>query len=102
MKQKRLVGNFVHISALIINFEIKLLIPIIKCRLSKREFTLLPRGAFGIGLETGRLLVQRGASVSVCDIQEDALKQLETTLRVSNDRLFARTVVARKCKDVED
>lgn len=58
-------------------------------------------GASGIGLETVKLLVQRGASVSVCDIQEDALEQLETTLNVSKDRLLVRKVDVRMRENVD-
>lgn len=58
-------------------------------------------GASGIGLETAGLLLQRGACVSVCDIQEDALAQLRTTLACGIDRLLVQRVDVRNRTDVE-
>lgn len=58
-------------------------------------------GASGIGLETARLLLQRGGCVSICDIQEEALSHLQTTLSCNPDSFLAQRVDVRNRKSVE-
>ncbi|KAI0545925.1 3-alpha--hydroxysteroid dehydrogenase [Xylaria curta] len=59
-------------------------------------------GASGIGLETVRLLIGRGASVSVCDIQETALQELTESFQSQKDVLYVQKVDVRNRKEVED
>lgn len=59
-------------------------------------------GASGIGLETVRLLISRGASVSVCNIQDIALQDLADSFQHQKDVLHVQRVDIRKRKEVKD
>ncbi|KAL6822583.1 3-alpha--hydroxysteroid dehydrogenase [Trichoderma sp. SZMC 28015] len=59
-------------------------------------------GASGIGRETALLLIRRGAIVSVCDIHEANLKQLEHDLQDQQHRLYSQRVDVRNRREVED
>ncbi|KAF1943874.1 3-alpha--hydroxysteroid dehydrogenase [Clathrospora elynae] len=57
--------------------------------------------ASGIGLETARLLASKGAKLSLADVQEKPLKDLEVELQQSGVQVIAHVVDVSKRKDVE-
>ena len=57
--------------------------------------------ASGIGLETAKLFASKGAKLSLADIQEKPLKELEAELQKSGAEVMSRVVDVSKRTDVE-
>jgi len=57
--------------------------------------------ASGIGLETAKLFASKGAKLSLADIQEKPLKELEAELQKSGVEIMSRVVDVSKRADVE-
>lgn len=58
--------------------------------------------ASGIGLETARLLARKGAKLSLADVQEKPLKDLESELLQTNPNIMAEVVDVTSRKSVEN
>lgn len=59
------------------------------------ESVFVVGGASGIGLETARYFLERGAAVTIIDVDADKVAQAEKTLTRSGNRLFARAADVR-------
>ncbi|KAF4967333.1 hypothetical protein FSARC_5099 [Fusarium sarcochroum] len=70
--------------------------------LLKGKAFAITESASGIGLETVHLLISRGASVSVCDIQDEALEKLSESYRSQKGTMHVQRVDVRNRKEVED
>ncbi|CAN9423315.1 unnamed protein product [Alternaria sp. RS040] len=57
--------------------------------------------ASGIGLETARLFASKGAKLSLADVQEKPLKDLESELRTAGAQVMIQVVDVSKRADVE-
>jgi NAD(P)-dependent dehydrogenase (short-subunit alcohol dehydrogenase family) len=58
--------------------------------------------ASGMGLETARLFASKGAKLSLADVQEKALKEIEEELQKSGAQVMSRVVDVSKRQSVED
>ena len=58
--------------------------------------------ASGMGLETARLFASKGAKLSLADVQEKALKDIEEELSKSGAQVMSRVVDVSKRQPVED
>lgn len=59
------------------------------------ESVFVVGGASGIGLETARYFLERGAAVTIVDVNADKVAQAERTLMPSGNRLLARAADVR-------
>lgn len=67
----------------------------------KDKVIVITGAASGIGLETARLLASKGAKLSLADVQEKLLKELEAELQQSGAEVTAHVVDVRDRKTVE-
>lgn len=68
----------------------------------KDRVIVLTGAASGMGLETARLFASKGAKLSLADVQEQPLKDLEAELTKSGAQVIVRVVDVRKRQQVED
>lgn len=67
----------------------------------KDKVIVITGAASGIGLETARLFASKGAKLSLADVQEKPLKDLEVELQQAGAQIFVQTVDVRDRKAVE-
>jgi NAD(P)-dependent dehydrogenase (short-subunit alcohol dehydrogenase family) len=67
----------------------------------KDKVIVITGAASGMGLETARLFASKGAKLSLADVQETLLKELETELTQSGAQVMARVVDVRDRKAVD-
>jgi NAD(P)-dependent dehydrogenase (short-subunit alcohol dehydrogenase family) len=67
----------------------------------KDKVIVITGAASGIGLETARLFASKGAKLSLADVQEKPLKDLEDELQQAGAQVFVQTVDVRDRKAVE-
>jgi NAD(P)-dependent dehydrogenase (short-subunit alcohol dehydrogenase family) len=67
----------------------------------KDKVIVITGAASGIGLETARLLASKGAKLSLADLQEIPLKELEAELKQAGTQVTAHIVDIRDRKAVE-
>jgi NAD(P)-dependent dehydrogenase (short-subunit alcohol dehydrogenase family) len=67
----------------------------------KDKVIVITGAASGIGLETARLFASKGAKLSLADVQEKLLKELEAELQESGTQVFTQVVDVRDRKAVE-
>jgi NAD(P)-dependent dehydrogenase (short-subunit alcohol dehydrogenase family) len=67
----------------------------------KGKVIVITGAASGIGLETARLFASKGALLSLIDVQEKPLKELETELQQSGAQVLAHVVDVRDRQAVE-
>ncbi|KAH7081420.1 3-alpha--hydroxysteroid dehydrogenase [Paraphoma chrysanthemicola] len=67
----------------------------------KDKVIVITGAASGMGLETARVLAKNGAKISLADVQEKPLKDLETELQSSGAQVLAQVVDIRDRKAVE-
>ncbi|KAF2732339.1 NAD(P)-binding protein [Polyplosphaeria fusca] len=67
----------------------------------KDKVVVITGAASGMGLETARLLASKGAKVSLADVQEKPLKDLEAELQKSGAQVMSMLVDVRDRKAVE-
>ncbi|KAF2014505.1 3-alpha--hydroxysteroid dehydrogenase [Aaosphaeria arxii CBS 175.79] len=67
----------------------------------KDKVIVITGAASGMGLETARLLASRGAKLSLADVQERPLREIESELSKSGAQVMARVVDVSKRGDVE-
>jgi NAD(P)-dependent dehydrogenase (short-subunit alcohol dehydrogenase family) len=67
----------------------------------KDKVIVITGAASGIGLETARLLARSGAILSLADVQEQPLKDLELELQASGTRVLTRVLDVRSRPAVE-
>jgi NAD(P)-dependent dehydrogenase (short-subunit alcohol dehydrogenase family) len=67
----------------------------------KDKVIVLTGAASGIGLETSRLLASKGAKLSLADVQEKPLKELEAELQQSGVQVISFVVDVSKRDQVE-
>jgi NAD(P)-dependent dehydrogenase (short-subunit alcohol dehydrogenase family) len=67
----------------------------------KDKVIVITGAASGIGLETARLFASNGAKLSLADVQEKPLKDLEAELQKSGAQVIAHVVDVRDRKAVE-
>jgi NAD(P)-dependent dehydrogenase (short-subunit alcohol dehydrogenase family) len=67
----------------------------------KDKVIVITGAASGIGLETARVFASHGAKLSLADVQEKALKDLEMELQRSGAQVLAQVVDISKRRDVE-
>lgn len=68
----------------------------------KDKVIVITGAASGMGLETARLFSNKGAKLSLADVQEKPLKELEAELQKSNPNVMATVVDVSNRKSVED
>ncbi|KAF2251278.1 3-alpha--hydroxysteroid dehydrogenase [Trematosphaeria pertusa] len=68
----------------------------------KDKVIVITGAASGMGLETARLFASKGAKLSLADIQEQPLKDLEAELQRSGAQVMATVVDVSNRKSVED
>lgn len=68
----------------------------------KDKVIVITGAASGMGMETARLFASKGAKLSLADIQEKPLKDLEAELQQSGAQVMSRVVDVSKRKTVED
>ncbi|KAF1849086.1 3-alpha--hydroxysteroid dehydrogenase [Cucurbitaria berberidis CBS 394.84] len=68
----------------------------------KDKVIVITGAASGIGLETARLFAAKGAKLSLADIQEKPLKDLEAELQQSGAQVISHVVDVSNRKDVEN
>jgi NAD(P)-dependent dehydrogenase (short-subunit alcohol dehydrogenase family) len=67
----------------------------------KDKVIVITGAASGIGLETARVLASKGAKLSLADVQEELLKELETELLQTGAQVITRVVDIRDRQAVE-
>jgi NAD(P)-dependent dehydrogenase (short-subunit alcohol dehydrogenase family) len=67
----------------------------------KDKVIVITGAASGIGLETARVLASKGAKLSLADVQENLLKELETELKQAGAEVITRVVDIRDRQAVE-
>ncbi|KAH7091375.1 3-alpha--hydroxysteroid dehydrogenase [Paraphoma chrysanthemicola] len=67
----------------------------------EEKVIVITGAASGMGLETARVLAKKGAKLSLADVQEKPLKDLETELQSSGAQVLAQVVDIRDRKAVE-
>jgi len=67
----------------------------------KNKVIVITGAASGMGLETARLFASNGAKLSLADVQEGPLKELETELKKSGAEVMIQVVDVRDRKAVE-
>ncbi|KAG9186140.1 hypothetical protein G6011_02696 [Alternaria panax] len=67
----------------------------------KDKVIVVTGAASGMGLETARLFASRGAKLSLADVQEKPLKDLECELRTAGAQVMIQVVDVSKRGDVE-
>lgn len=67
----------------------------------KDRVIVITGAASGMGLETARLLASQGAKLSLADVQERPLKELETELNNAGAHVMTQVVDVRDRKAVE-
>jgi NADP-dependent 3-hydroxy acid dehydrogenase YdfG len=67
----------------------------------KDKVIVITGAASGIGLETARLFASNGAKLSLADVQEQPLRDLEAELQKSGAQVIAQVVDVRDRKAVE-
>ncbi|KAF2030957.1 3-alpha--hydroxysteroid dehydrogenase [Setomelanomma holmii] len=67
----------------------------------KDRVIVITGAASGMGLETARLFAKKGAKISLADVQEKPLKDLEAELQQSGAQVIAQVVDVRDRKAVE-
>lgn len=68
----------------------------------KDKVIVITGAASGIGLETARLFASKGAKLSLADVQDKPLKDLETELRQAGAQVMSSVVDVSKRQQVED
>ena len=68
----------------------------------KDRVIVITGAASGMGLETARLFAKKGAKLSLADVQEKPLKDLEAELQQSGAQVIAQVVDVSNRQDVED
>lgn len=68
----------------------------------KDKVIVITGAASGMGLETARLFASKGAKVSLADVQEKPLKDLEAELQQSGAQVITHVVDVSNRKQVED
>lgn len=68
----------------------------------KDKVIVITGAASGMGLETARLFASKGAKLSLADVQEKPLKDLETELSQAGAQVMAMVVDVSNRKSVED
>lgn len=68
----------------------------------KGKVIVITGAASGMGLETARLFASKGAKLSLADVQEKPLKDLEDELQQSGAQVIAQVVDVSNRKNVED
>ncbi|KAF2462821.1 3-alpha--hydroxysteroid dehydrogenase [Lindgomyces ingoldianus] len=68
----------------------------------KDKVIVITGAASGMGLETAKLFSSKGAKLSIADVQEKPLKELEAELRESGAQVLATVVDVSDKKQVED
>jgi NAD(P)-dependent dehydrogenase (short-subunit alcohol dehydrogenase family) len=59
-------------------------------------------GASGMGFATAKLLASRGAKVSIADVQEKGLAEVEKVIKDAGGECMTTKVDVRKAKEVDD
>jgi NAD(P)-dependent dehydrogenase (short-subunit alcohol dehydrogenase family) len=67
----------------------------------KDKVIVITGAASGMGLETARLFASKGAKLSLADVQENLLKELETELTQTGAQFMTRVVDVRDRKAVD-
>lgn len=68
----------------------------------KDKVIVITGAASGMGLETARLFASKGAKLSLADISEKALKDIEAELQKTGAQVMSAVVDVSKRKQVED
>jgi NAD(P)-dependent dehydrogenase (short-subunit alcohol dehydrogenase family) len=68
----------------------------------QNKVIVITGAASGMGLETALLFGSKGAKLSLADIQEKPLKDLETSLKNSGVQVLSRVVDVRKRNEVDN
>ncbi|KAJ4374727.1 hypothetical protein N0V83_001802 [Neocucurbitaria cava] len=68
----------------------------------KDKVIVITGAASGMGLETARLFASKGAKLSLADVQEKPLKDLEAELQQSGTQVYVQVVDVSNRKNVDD